>query len=147
MLADTQIENFLFDASLVYECLTSVPFNPAVALRFIKYYNDTLEFQSTVELLKNPPPSYQQPRVDLRDGLRIIQEEVEMGAFANQYEFEVALQRLIMAAHDSHLALSAGILSAFSFANPWDIVSVSIDGVQAPKVYVIGTYLEARLWL
>ncbi|KAI1351610.1 hypothetical protein F5Y01DRAFT_314578 [Xylaria sp. FL0043] len=129
--------SFIFEASLAYECLTSVPFNPAVAVRLIKYYNDTLEFQSTVELLKNPPMGYQQPSVDLRRGLQLIQDAAASSSFANQYEFEVALQRLIMAAHDSHLYLSAGILTAFTFASPFDIVSLSIDGLETPKVYIL----------
>jgi hypothetical protein len=116
--------------------------NQAVATRLIQYYNDTLDFQSTVDFLKSPPQGYQQPSVDLRDGLQMIQDALVSNAFVNQYEFEVALQRLIMAAHDSHLFLSAGILSAFTFGAPYDIVSVSIDGVQAPKLYLAGTYLH-----
>ncbi|KAI3323720.1 hypothetical protein HD806DRAFT_72048 [Xylariaceae sp. AK1471] len=137
-------DEFIFDASLVYECLISVPFNPAVATRLIEYYNDTLDFQSTVEFLKSPPPSYQQPSVDLRGGLQMIQDAVVSNSFANQYEFEVALQRLIMASHDTHLYLSAGILSAFSFGAPYDIVSLSIDGVEAPKVYLANDILDSN---
>ncbi|KAI1735463.1 hypothetical protein F4680DRAFT_469992 [Xylaria scruposa] len=127
---------FVFDASLVYECLTSVPFNPAVATRFLKYYNDTLSFQSTLSYLKNPPSTYQQPSVDLIGGLQSLQDAVNSGSFANQYEFEAALQLLVNNAHDDHLFLNAGILSAFSFGSPFDIVSLSVDGVEAPKVYI-----------
>ncbi|KAI1422379.1 hypothetical protein F5Y12DRAFT_624388 [Xylaria sp. FL1777] len=42
-----------------------------------------------------------------------------------------------MAAHDSHLYLSAGILTAFTFASPFDIVSLSMDGLETPKVYIL----------
>jgi hypothetical protein len=86
--------------------------------------------------LKNPPTSYQQPGVDLVEGLGQLQSGVDNGAFANQYEFEAALQALLLAAHDSHLTLYSGILAAFSFGSPTDLVSVSIDGVQNPKVYI-----------
>ncbi|KAI0451089.1 hypothetical protein F5B21DRAFT_528208 [Xylaria acuta] len=127
---------FVFDATLVYECLTSVPFNPAVATRFLKYYNDTLSFQSTLSYLKNPPSTYQQPSVDLIGGLQSIQDAVNSGSFANQYEFEAALQLLVNSAHDDHLFLDAGILSAFSFGSPFNIVSLSVDGVETPKVYI-----------
>ena len=134
-----QINNYVVDASEAFECLTSVPFNEAVATRFLKYWNDTIQFQSTLEYLKNPPPSYQQPAVDLVGGLATLQDAVNKGTFHNQYEFEAALQALIYAAHDTHLTLNAGILAVFSFASPWDIVSVSLDGVAPPKVYLFGT--------
>jgi hypothetical protein len=74
-----------FEASLVYECLTSVPFNAAVATRFLQYYNDTIQFQSTLAYLKNPPASYQQPAVDFVGGLIQLQQQINSGSFANQY--------------------------------------------------------------
>lgn len=132
----------IFDASLVHECLTSVPFNAAVATRFIAYWNDTLQFQSTLTYLKNPPANYQQPAVDLIAGLSELQDAVNNGAFANQYEFEVALQLLLVSAHDAHLYLNAGILAAFTFASPYDIVSLSIDGIELPKVYLASACLH-----
>lgn len=129
----------VFDAKLAYDCLTSVPFNPAVASRFLKYCNDTLQFQSNLKYLKSPPPSYQQPAVDLIQGLEKIQQDIDSGLFPNQYTFEAVLQNLIYSAHDAHLSLDAGILAAFTFASPYYIVSVSSDGQQLPKVYVQGT--------
>ncbi|KAI9767093.1 MAG: hypothetical protein M1840_005882 [Geoglossum simile] len=129
-------DTIVFNASLAFECLTSVPFNPAVATRFLQYYNDTLQFQSTLTYLKNPPSSYQQPGVDLLGGLGELQQAIDAGSFPNQYEFEAALQTLLYAAHDGHVNLYAGILSAFNFASPYDIVSLSLDGLQIPKVYL-----------
>ncbi|KAL1873512.1 hypothetical protein Daus18300_003875 [Diaporthe australafricana] len=126
----------VFNASLVYDCLSSVPFNSAVATRLIAYWNDTLQFQSTLTYLKSPPASYQQPAVDLLAELSELQDAVSSGAFSNQYEFEVALQLLLVSAHDAHLYLNAGILAAFTFASPFDIVSLSIDGIELPKVYL-----------
>ncbi|KAJ8125308.1 hypothetical protein O1611_g8332 [Lasiodiplodia mahajangana] len=134
----------VFDAALVYECLTSVPFNPAVAARFIKYYNDTLGFQSTLSYLKDPPSTYQQPSVDLVGGLQSLLDAVNSGSFANQYEFEVALQLLLLNAHDDHLFLDAGILSVFTFGSPFDIVSLSIDGVETPQVFIATDVFESN---
>ncbi|KAI9773497.1 MAG: hypothetical protein M1839_002079 [Geoglossum umbratile] len=129
-------DSIVFNASLAYECLTSVPFNPAVATRFLQYYNDTLQFQSTLTYLKNPPASYQQPGVDLLGGLEELQKAIDGGIFPNQYEFEAALQTLLYATHDGHVNLFAGILAAFNFASPHDIISLSLDGIQLPKVYL-----------
>jgi hypothetical protein len=86
--------------------------------------------------LKNPPASYQQPGVDLMGGLNQLQDGINRGIFPNQYEFEAALQTLLIAAHDGHTGLIAGILSAFSFASPYDLVTLSVDGTQLPKVYL-----------
>jgi hypothetical protein len=93
--------------------------------------------------LKDPPTSYQQPGVDLLAGLQHLQDGINNGIFPNQYEFEAALQTLLYATHDAHVNLYAGILAAFTFASPYDIVSLSIDGIQLPKVYLAGKYIPA----
>ncbi|TVY36957.1 Peptidase S41 family protein [Lachnellula subtilissima] len=125
----------VFPAKQAYDCLTSVPFNAAVATRFLQYYNDTIQFQSNLAYLKNPPASYQQAPVDLVEGLAQIQIAIDNSKFANQYEFEVTLQALIFSTHDAHLNLIAGILGVFTFGTSYDIASVSLDGIQLPKVY------------
>jgi hypothetical protein len=119
--------------------LTSVPFNQAVADRFITYLNQTWQFQSTLSFLKSPPATYQQPAVDLLGGLKNIRGRVAANSYPNQYAFEVAVQKLVLNAHDAHLSLYAGILDAFTFASPYDLVSVSRDGKEQPKVYFYGS--------
>jgi hypothetical protein len=118
--------------------LTSVPFNQAVATRFITYLNQTWQFQSTIPFLKSPPTTYQQPAVDLLKVLERIQDRVTADSYSNQYAFEVDVQKLVLSAHDAHFSLYAGILDAFTFASPNDIVSVSRDGKEQPKVYFYG---------
>lgn len=130
------VAQYIFNASTVYECLTSVPFNPAVASRFIQYYNDTLQFQSTLAFLKDPPASYQQPATDLIAGLARIQQAIDNGQFKDQYSFEATLQTLIYSAHDAHLKLIAGVLAPFTFGLPFEVASISLDGKELPKVYV-----------
>ncbi|KAF2093751.1 hypothetical protein NA57DRAFT_21022, partial [Rhizodiscina lignyota] len=125
-----------FYARDAYQCLASVPFNSAVAARFIEYYNTTIQFQSTLAYLRDPPEGYQQPKVDVLEGLAQIQQNSTDGYFKNQYEFEANLQTLIYSMHDMHVDLSAGVLSAFSFASPVYLSSVSIDGKQEPQVYI-----------
>jgi hypothetical protein len=133
----------LFYASDAYNCLTSVPFNPAVASRFIDYLNTTLLFQSTLAYLKHPPQGYQQPAIDLLQGLQLIQQNITAGYYTNEYAFEADLQILLYSTHDAHVALSAGVLSAFSFASPLAISSVSVDGKQLPKIYVTDDIIQS----
>jgi hypothetical protein len=104
----------------------------------LAYYQDTLQFQSTLGYLKNPPAGYQQPAVDLIGGLNNIQIGINNGAYRTQYAFEVALQKLLYSAHDDHLTLVNGILGAFTFGAPLDIASVSLDGIALPKPYLYG---------
>lgn len=128
----------IFYAALVYDCLISAPFNSSIALDFLHYYNDTLQFQSTLEYLKNPPRSYQQPAVDVIGSFNNIAQRIQAGEFKNEYTFEVAVQEVIHAAHDDHLILDVGILSAFTFGSPLRIVSASTDGIELPKIYILG---------
>ncbi|KAF2186875.1 hypothetical protein K469DRAFT_705404 [Zopfia rhizophila CBS 207.26] len=134
----------LFWASDAYACLTSVPFNPAVATRFLKYWNETIQFQTTLAYLKNPPEGYQQPAIDVLAGLQEIQQHINEGYYTNQYAFEADFQLLIFAMHDAHIALTAGALSAFSFASPYEISSVSVDGKQDPKVYITDDIIDSQ---
>ncbi|PLB48692.1 hypothetical protein P170DRAFT_382985 [Aspergillus steynii IBT 23096] len=131
----------IFNASQAYDCLKSVPFNPDVASRLIQYWNDTIQFHSTIAYLASPPPDYQQPRVDLVAGLAEIKSYIDQGLFHNQYAFEATLKLLLNAAHDDHLSMTGGILSTFTFGSPYDLVSVSLDGKQLPKVYVANELL------
>ena len=130
-----------FSAQFAYECLASAPFNETIALEFLRYYSDTLQLQSTQAYLKNPPPDYQQPPVDLFGGLEKIKDQVKAGGFKSEYDFEVAVQKLILATHDAHINLAYGVLSIFTFGSPYGLVSVSTDGVALPKLFIPGQYM------
>ncbi|KAE8446731.1 hypothetical protein EG329_011636 [Mollisiaceae sp. DMI_Dod_QoI] len=94
--------------------------------------------------LKNPPSSYRQPSVDLLGGLNALQEGIQNGIFPNEYEFEAALQALLYATHDAHIELFAGALAVFSFGSAYEIVSLSIDGIQIPKVYLVDDFVSSN---
>ncbi|KAL8667717.1 MAG: hypothetical protein Q9202_000572 [Teloschistes flavicans] len=132
----------LFTAETAHNCLISTPFNATVATQFLSYYRDTLQFQSTLAYLKNPPASYRQPPVDLLGGLDSIQQAISNGVYKNEYDFEVAVQNLIYSTHDAHISLYAGVLGVFSFGAPVSIVSVSSDGIALPKVFILDDLLE-----
>lgn len=112
-----------------------------MALRFIDYYNTTMQFQSTLAYLKDPPEGYQQPAVDLIDGLSVIKQNITAGYYKNQYAFEAEVQKLVYAAHDMHVDLWAGVLAAFSFGSSYEVVSVSKDGKEPPQIYITGKRL------
>ncbi|CAO2651399.1 Nn.00g039690.m01.CDS01 [Neocucurbitaria sp. VM-36] len=133
-----------FYATDAYDCLTSVPFNSAVATRFVDYINTTVQFQSTLAYLKNPPSEYQQPAVNVLAGLQSIKNNVTKGVYKNQYQFEIDLQHLLYQTHDAHLYLTAGITAAFSFLAPFSITAASPDGKALPKVYITNDIIKSR---
>lgn len=133
--------HYAYDA---YLCLTSVPFNPAVATRFITYINDTVQFQSTLAYLRDPPAGYQQPAVDILSGLTQIQNNITAQVYKNQYQFEVDVQHLLDSAHDGHLYQRGGIMAAFSFLAPYSITAASPDGASLPKLYITNDLVKSR---
>ena len=143
VFADSVAVN-LFTAEVVHDCLISTPFNATVATQFLSYYKDTLQFQSTLAYLKNPPSTYKQPSVDLLGGLDSIQQAVDTGVYENEYDFEAAVHKLVHAAHDSHITLYAGVSSVFTFGAPVSIVSVSTDGIAYPKPFILSKCNPAR---
>jgi hypothetical protein len=84
-----------FAPSLVFQCLQSVPLDKTAAADFINWLKPYLQFQSTIGWLKNPPPSYQQPAVDLLGGLDAISSKVSSNGYKNEYEFEAAVAQLL----------------------------------------------------
>lgn len=124
-----------FSASDVFKCLVSVPFNEAVALRFIDYYNTTMQFQSTLAYLRDPPSTYQQPTVDFVQQLGNIKTNITSGVYRNQYAFEADVQRLVQSLHDAHVYLLGGAMSAFSFGSGYPLMTLSADGVETPAIY------------
>ncbi len=128
----------LFPAIIAHNCLLSAPINSTIALDFLSYYNDNIQFQSTLAYLKNPPSSYQQPAIDVIGSLNNISQRVRAGEFKSEYAFEAAVQEVVYATHDDHVTLDTGILGAFTFGSPLRIVSASTDGIALPKIYIAG---------
>lgn len=135
---------FYFYAHDALKCLATVPFDPSVALRFIDYYNTTMQFQSTLAFLRSPPAEYQQPPVDFFQELANIKNNVTQGRYNNEYAFEVDVMRLVYLVHDSHVTLYSGALSAFTFGSDYQLVAASIDGKEAPKIYMQTDVIQYR---
>ena len=77
-----------FSAKQAYDCMTSVRFHPASSTRLLQYYNDTMQFQSTLVYLKDPSSSYQQPSIDVMERLNQIQQQIDENVLSSQYGFE-----------------------------------------------------------
>ncbi|KAI9685014.1 MAG: hypothetical protein M1822_005406 [Bathelium mastoideum] len=132
----------LFNASDVFDCLTSVPFSSAVALRFLQYLNQTFQFHATTAFVRDPPPGYQQAPFDFLGALEDKTSRVYAGAYHNQYAFESDVQAIIRNLHDTHAYVYGGISGPFSFLSPFRLVSLSLDGKQVPKLYVYDDLID-----
>ncbi|CAK4035021.1 peptidase s41 family [Lecanosticta acicola] len=110
-------DQFIFLASDIFDCLTSVPFNSAVALRYLGYLNQTYQYHATTAFVRNPPTEYRQDAFDFFAALQETVDRVNSQSYHNQYAFETAVQVMIRNLHDTH---------AFVYG----------DGSELPKLYV-----------
>lgn len=92
----------------------------------------------TVDLsyLKDPPSGYQEPAVDIIAGFNEVAANISSGAYPNEYEFMANLWKVFNSAHDGHFRFLPDILvKALLFRRNVDLVSVSTDGFEIPKIY------------
>ncbi|KAK1985040.1 peptidase S41 family protein [Colletotrichum cereale] len=124
-------------AQLAFDCLQTVPNKPGPAKELVTSLKAYVQWQSTLAWLKSPPASYMLPATDIEGGLDDISKKAEAGQYKSEYEFQLAIFKLIASAHDGHFAFRGDVFKAFSFRNALasDIVSVSRDGVEVPKLY------------
>lgn len=89
--------------------------------------------------LKNPPKGYQEAAIDLWARFDGILDSIKVGNYSNEYEFQVDLYNTFNAAHDGHFRFAPDLLSkAVAFRRPIQLVSVSRDGTELPKIYIRG---------
>ena len=132
-------------AQVAYDCLQTVPNKAEPAKKLIDSLKAFVQWQSTLAWLKDPPASYTLPGVDIEAGLDTISSKVDAGDFLSEYEFQLAIVELFVSAHDGHFAFRPDVFKGFSFRNSLalDLVSVSRDGLEVPKLYHYGE-LSAR---
>lgn len=97
-----------------------------------------MQFESDIEILKNPPSSYQMPPTDLLGGLDKIERKAAAGEYKSQYDFDAELKALSISAYQSHFRLTLCSLSLFIFRNSVPLVSISSNGTSLPEVYTKG---------
>ena len=133
---------------LALRCLRSVPLDKEGNLLQLAGLKSMVEFQSDLSYLKDPPPGYLYPGVDILGELDAIGERLKSDKYTSEYEYQLELHNIIAAAHDGHLAYLPDILSVFQYArlvsenarsdgspDYFLLFSVSDDGVQLPSIY------------
>ncbi|KAF4625364.1 hypothetical protein G7Y89_g12800 [Cudoniella acicularis] len=126
-------------AQLAYDCLASVPLNASAATVLVESILPYVEWQSDISYLKNPPDGYQEPGVDIWKAFDAILRNIKIRRYANEYQFQADLLRTFNSVHDGHFRFAPDLISkVFGFRRPVQLVSVSKDGVEIPKIYVRG---------
>ncbi|PON24205.1 hypothetical protein TGAM01_v206893 [Trichoderma gamsii] len=126
----------IFSSQLGLACLESIPFKSDLAVSFIDEYSKYLQWQSTIEILRNPPPGSLSATVDLVGGLSTIRSRAAANLYKSQYDFDRDLSQLISSANDGHLAISPCSF-AIGFGITTSLVSLSTDGVAMPRLYTL----------
>lgn len=122
-------------------CLATVPNKPEPAAKLVTSFKAYAQWESTLAYLKDPPESYGLPPVDIIGGLDNISATAAAGKFQSEYDFQASMSQLVLKAHDGHFAFRPDVFKVFTFRNDLaaDMVSLSVDGVQMPKLYSLGT--------
>ncbi|KAK1753683.1 hypothetical protein QBC47DRAFT_430571 [Echria macrotheca] len=124
--------------SLAYACLKSVPLDAEASLKLVTdFLRPFFEWQSSVEILKNPPETYLSEGVDLFGGLDEIANNIKKGAYANEYDFLVDVHTLgIARPRDDHFGFFMSLLNLVTFKPGVGFVSVSKDGSTVPDIFL-----------
>ncbi|KAE8843886.1 hypothetical protein HRS9122_04989 [Pyrenophora teres f. teres] len=132
-------------ARIAWDCLNEIPFNASSARELVKQLRPYINWQSTLDVLKDPPAEYQekvQAAVDIIGGLDKIDADINAGNFKNEYDFGFTLYRLIQSAHDGHFTFVPDMVGGiFTWGRPIPLVSVSADGEQLPAVFAYADVL------
>jgi hypothetical protein len=137
----TEAASAVIPAELAYNCMRSVPNYQEPAISLLNSLRTYLEFQSSKEYLRNPPPGYLLPAVDIDTEFDGIQQKVEASGYESEYDFQVDIYSLLLSAHDGHFSWQGDVFGAFTFvrlAGGNGLYAVSSDGVEPPLVYVTG---------
>ncbi|KAM0550303.1 hypothetical protein ACHAPJ_008973 [Fusarium lateritium] len=130
--SSTTSDPVVVPAQLAEDCLASMPFYPGLAASFIDEITKYIQWQSTLEALKNPSETYTSSPTDILGGL----EKIRKTNYSSQWEFDREIAGLVKSANDGHFYLtlcSSGIFSFIRKGTP--IVSVSTNGLKAPEIY------------
>lgn len=150
------------DAEVALQCLRSVPLDLDGDTSQLEGVKAMAQFQSTLAYLKDPPPGYLYPAVDILGGLDEVRSDLfvstvyarvgdfvslvrirltssqlanrlQSNYYANEYDFQNDLSLLISSAYDGHFNYNPDITQIFAFARAEYLLSVSEDGTKLPE--------------
>ncbi|KAI1429011.1 hypothetical protein F5Y12DRAFT_587761 [Xylaria sp. FL1777] len=122
----------IIDGQTALNCLQSFPYNVTKADEFLTEIRKYIQFQSTLEVLQNPPDTYASTGVDILGGL----DRIGNTTYENQFQFDSDLRSLIRSANDGHFFIFPCSTGPFSFFRQTvGLISVSKDGLQQPEIY------------
>ena len=118
-------------------CLHDVPINNTLAVEQIAWIQAFVQFQSTLAYLKNPTPAYELPAIDVVGRLDELAAKARGGQYRGEYEFEVDIADIFSRADDGHFSYLPFLTHGIAYNPPEQIVSLSLDGQQLPKIYIL----------
>ncbi|KAL2146372.1 hypothetical protein VTI28DRAFT_4125 [Corynascus sepedonium] len=127
--------------SIAVACLKSIPLYKDSALQQLEFLRPFFEWQSTIDYLREAPQGYLSEGVDLLGGLDDIAAKVkkQKGGYSNELEFLTDLYTLTsVRTRDFHFHYSTQLFDLFSFVSDVRFVSISVDGLSKPKIYLHG---------
>ncbi|RAL03286.1 peptidase S41 family protein [Aspergillus ibericus CBS 121593] len=130
-----QTRGFVVPGELAHACLLTMPFEPEKGVSFVETLVEYLQWQSTSDVLKNPPSGYLSNRTDILGSMEDIRIKAATGNYSSQYEFDNDITRVFQSANDGHLSTTLCSQEVFQFYVNFPIVSISSDGLQLPKLY------------
>ncbi|KAK6341441.1 hypothetical protein TWF696_008515 [Orbilia brochopaga] len=128
--------SFQVDPKIAYDCLASIPLDKEPVTIFLNEIRKFVQFQSTLEYLARPPDKSGQDPMDILSGLIDIGSAVNSSSITSWYEVETRVEKLLGGCHEGHLYVAWVLPSLINFRAPFQLVSLSEDGTQLPKVYV-----------
>ncbi|PWY89848.1 hypothetical protein BO70DRAFT_393050 [Aspergillus heteromorphus CBS 117.55] len=75
---------FSVDGKLAADCLQSIPFDARKGTQFVDEFRKFVEWQSTLDVLKNPPSEYLSPATDILGGLDQTQAQAAQSSYDSQ---------------------------------------------------------------
>ena len=112
-----------------------MPLDKAGDLKQFEAWKTLINFQSTVAYQKKPTPGWLYPGLDFVGSLESIITNLQNDVYTSEYDAQLELYNLVVAAYDFHLVYRADILSVFNWERAAGLVSVSVDGTSLPNVY------------
>lgn len=136
-------------AAAAQACLKSVPIdateNKALLDELLLY----LSWQSNIKYILDPPDSYTEESVDIEAKINDVYNKLDNGTYDNEYDFQFDVWAALTEAYDFHLYFQSDIMSLFKFMRGnwdntelFDIVSLSSDGTELPKLYNYCEYFQ-----